>query len=136
MNKYKHISRVENNISMMLAKAGISKHVFFGSLPASLDNSWTDMILVDVQAISDYDSHAKGSANIFLYAKATDSTSKKAVKQLEEMETKLDTILAEYYDSHYSLEINYRDQGYDENTQFYYNIVNIAITVRNMNNKK
>lgn len=129
-NKYKHISRVENYLSMMLAKADISKHVFFGNLPASLDSSWTDMIQVDVQSISDYDSHAKGSVNIFLYAKASDSASKKPVEELEAMETKLDTILKEYYNAHYFSEINYRDQGYDENSKYYYNVVNIEIIAK------
>lgn len=129
-DKYKHISRVENYLSMMLAKANISKHVFFGNLPASLDSSWTDMVQVDVNSISDYDSHAKGSANIFLYAKATDSTSKKPVKQLEEMETKLDTILEEYFNAHYVTEINYRDQGCDDDSKYYYNVINIGITAK------
>lgn len=115
---------------MMLAKADISDHVFFGNLPASLDSDWTDMIQVDVNSISDYDAYAKGSVNIFLYAKAADSTSKKPVKALESMETKLDEVLETYYNQHYSTRIGFRDQGYDSNTKYYYNVVNIEITAK------
>lgn len=129
-DKYKHISRVENFLSMMLAKADISKHVFFGNLPASLDSEWTDMIQVDVNSLNDYDAYAKGSANIFLYAKAADSTSKKPVATLETMESKLDEVIEEYYNKHYSIRVSFRDQGYDSNTKYYYNVVNIEITAK------
>jgi len=127
---YKRISRVENYLSMMLAKAKISDHVFFGNLPATINKEWTDMVMVDVQAMHDYDSFAKGSANIFLYAKSTDDESSKPVKKLNAMEVALDKALEEDFNKNYATEIQFRNQDYDTNAKYYYNVVNVEIIAK------
>jgi len=128
--KFKRISRVENHFSMMLAKAKISSHVFFGNLPATINSEWSDMVMVDVQAMHDYDSHAKGSVNIFLYAKSTDDESSKPVAKLNAMEVALDKALEETYSDHYIMQTQFRDNGYDTNAKYYYNVVNVEIIAK------
>ena len=48
---------------MLLTKAGISDNLFIGNMPATVDSSWKDMVLVDVLSLKDYGAYAKGSAN-------------------------------------------------------------------------
>lgn len=130
---YKRMSRVENYFSMMLTKSGISDNVFFGNLPAVLKSEWKEMVLVDVQAVHDYDAYAKCSVNVFLYAKSVDSESSKPVKKLNTMEVLLDETLKVECDKHYSVIAEWRDQGYDSNSKYYYNVVNVSVTVRERN---
>ena len=89
-NTYKTISRAENFFSMLLTKANISDNLFIGNMPATIENSWKDMILVDVISVNEYNAYAKGSANVFLYAKSVDSRGTKPVKELYKMELALD----------------------------------------------
>lgn len=114
---------------MLLTKADISKNLFIGNLPAAMESGWSDMILVDVMPVRDYDAYARGSVNIFLYAKATDSLSRKPVKKLNDMETALDKAIRECQNANYSININFRDSGYDQNRNYYYNVTNLQITV-------
>lgn len=131
-NIYKTQSQVENFFSMLLTKAGISKNLFIGSMPATVDSGWKDIVLVDVLSMRDYDAYAQGSANVFLYAKSVDSRGTKPVKALYEMELALDKAIKECNDKHYVIDINFRDADYDQNRNYYYNVINIGITVRNI----
>lgn len=130
-DKYKHIARVENFLSMMLTKAGISDHVFIRKLPSTLDSSWTDMILVDVLPFEDKDSHATGSANIFLYVKDEGSL-RTIFSRLEEMDAEFDAIINANYNKHYVVQLSKNYQDYDSDLQYYCNVKNIEITVRKL----
>lgn len=127
---YKRMSRVENFFSMLLTKANVSDNLFFGNLPAAIKGEWTDMVLVDVQAIHDYDGRADCTVNVFLYAKSTDTESSKPVKKLNKMEVAFDKAVAESSDTHYVLTQEWRDQGYDADSKYFYNVVNVSVTIR------
>lgn len=129
-SEYKRTSRIENFFSMMLAKANIAKGVFFGNLPAKINRSWDTMILVDVNSMKDYDSHEVGSVNVFLYAKAEGEISEKPIKKLYQMESSLDNAIESSSDEHYAIRANWRDGGYDQASNFYYNIVNVSVIVK------
>lgn len=117
---------------MLLTKANISDNLFIGNMPATIENSWKDMILVDVISVNEYNAYAKGSANVFLYAKSVDSRGTKPVKELYKMELALDKAIESCNDRHYVIEVNYRDSDYDQSRNYYYNVVNIDITIRNI----
>lgn len=129
-NIYKTTSRVENFFSMLLTKAGISDNIFIGNIPAAVDSSWKDMMLVDVLSLKDYGAYAKGSANIFLYAKSVDSHGTKPVKELYKMEIALDKAIESCNDDHYVIEVNFRDADYDQNRNYYYNVYNVQVIIR------
>lgn len=129
-NIYRTTSRTENFFSMLLTKAGISDNLFIGNMPATVDSSWKDMVLVDVLSIKDYGAYAKGSANIFLYAKSVDSHGTKPVKKLYKMETALDKAIESCNDAHYVVDVNFRDADYDQNRNYYYNVINISMTIK------
>lgn len=130
MNIYKRTSRIENFFSMFLTKAGLSENLFFGNLPAIIESEWEDMVLVDVLKTTDYDAYAQGTVNIYLYSKSTDNLSKKPVKALYRMETELDAAINSVNDNHYSVEVEWRDNGYDDSRNYYYDCVNVSVTVR------
>lgn len=129
-NIYKTTSRVENFFSMLLTKAGISDNIFIGNIPAAVDSNWKDMVLVDVLSLKDYGAYAKGSANIFLYAKSVDSQGTKPVKELYRMELALDNAIESCNDDHYVIEVNFRDADYDQNRNYYYNVYNVQVIIR------
>lgn len=126
----KRVSLVENFLSMFLTKANISKNIFFGSLPAILNDTWEDMILVDLLPLTDYDAYAQGMVNIFLYARTEDTMNIKPIWKLDEMERMLDEAVGNSHDRNYVLSANWRDQGYDVNRGYYYDFVNYTITVK------
>lgn len=128
--KHKRVSRIENYLSMLLTKAGISENLFIGNMPATMSSGWSDMVLIDVLQSKDYDAYAEGTANIFLYAKALDSLSRKPMRKLDAMEQALQDALDSANDKHYVVSVNWRDSDYDENRNYYYNVVNINVTAR------
>lgn len=115
---------------MLLTKAAISNNLFIGNMPATVDSSWKNMVLVDVLSINDYGAYAKGSANVFLYAKSVDSHGTKPIKELNKMEIALDKAIESCNDVHYVIDVNYRDSDYDQNRNYYYNVINIEVTIR------
>lgn len=129
-NIYKTTSRAENFFSMLLTKAGISDNIFIGNIPAAVDSNWKDMVLVDVLSLKDYGAYAKGSANIFLYAKSVDSQGTKPVKELYRMELALDNAIESCNDDHYVIEVNFRDADYDQNRNYYYDVYNVQVIIR------
>ena len=129
-NIYKTTSRAENFFSMLLTKAGISDNIFIGNIPAAVDSNWKDMVLVDVLSLKDYGAYAKGSANIFLYAKSVDSQGTKPVKELYRMELALDNAIESCNDDHYVIEVNFRGADYDQNRNYYYNVYNVQVIIR------
>lgn len=129
-NIYKSTSRIENFLNMLLTKAKISDNLFIGNLPAVINKTWDDMVLIDVLKSTDYDAYADGQANIFLYAKSKDNLSLKPVQALYKMELALDEAIENCQNEHYVIEANWRDNGYSSTTKYYYNVVNITITVR------
>lgn len=127
---YKTTSRVENFFSMLLTKAKISDNLFIGNMPSVVESTWKDLVLIDVLSMKDYDACAEGSANVFLYAKSTDSYGTKPVKKLHKMELALDKAIKSCNDTHYVIDVNFRDADYDQNRNYYYNVINISVTVR------
>lgn len=127
---YKTQSRVENFFSMLLTKAKISDNLFIGNMPATVESAWKDLVLVDVLSMKDYGAYAKGQANVFLYAKSVDSHGTKPVAELYKMEIALDKAIEACNDKHYVIETNFRDADYDQNRNYYYNVVNIQVIIR------
>lgn len=128
--RYKTMSRVENFLSMMIASSNVSRQVFFGNLPAVIKKEWEDMILVDAQSMHDRDAFTIGTANIFLYAKSSDDNSSKPIKKLNGMEEVLGNAIDTFFNEHYDVEVNFRDQGYDAVCKYYYIIINVGVITK------
>lgn len=128
---YKTGSMIENFLSMLLTKAKISSIISFDETPLTISSDSTDMIVVDVLSVNDYGGEAKCSANIFLYAKSTDSSGSKPVKKLFDMEKTLFSAIDQSDDKHFvitSRELIGKESKSSGN--FYCNVYNIGITIR------
>ena len=65
-----------------------------------------------------------------LYAKSVDSHGTKPVKELYKMELALDKAIESCKDTHYVIDVNFRDADYDQNRNYYYNVINIEVIIR------
>lgn len=131
VNKYAHISQIENLFSKFLTRAKVSANVFVGEdLPATLDSSWEDMVLATPNSQADRTAYSSGSVSVFLFARPTGAKLVKNVKVLNRMEEALDTAIDAFSDLHYSMTINWRDQGYDSIRNLHYNVINLEVVVR------
>ncbi len=128
---YKTSSMIENFLSMLLTKAGISSIIAFDETPLTVSSDSKDMVVVDMLGVTDLGGEAKCSANIFLYAKSTDSLGSKPVKRLFGMEKKLFSAIESSKDSHYVITSKELIGKEGKNSgNFYCNVYNIGITIR------
>lgn len=127
--QYARVSRVENFMSMLIAKQGISRHVSIDSMPVTIRAEWEDMVLIDVGKGKDMDAYNQFSVNVFLYAKPKGDLQQKDVKKLDWMEELLDKAIGECNDTHYHPSINWRDSDYDDIRNFHFNVINLSVTV-------
>lgn len=132
MDKNKmNISQIERFFSMLLFKKGISDNIFLGTLPATLESTWNNMVLIDCgTSIFNYNSHGFGSVNIFLYARPIGASMTKNVQVLNDMEATLTSVIQSSNDNVYSVKINWHDSGYDSNRNFHYNVINIETIIK------
>lgn len=52
------------------------------------------------------------------------------MKELYKMELALDKAIESCKDPHYVIDVNFRDADYDQNRNYYYNVINIEVTIR------
>lgn len=128
--KQRRLSRIENFFSMLLTNKGISKNIFVGELPPTTEKEWQDFINVDVGQQRDHGAYSSGYANIYLYARPQGTPLRKNVKKLDSMEAALDTTIENCKDSDYTIQVLYRDSGYDSNRQFHFQMISVSVIVR------
>jgi hypothetical protein len=121
------ISRIENFFSKMLAKASVSEHRFFGTLPPVMEGEWDDMVYVEVNRQSDMTAYQTGSVSVYLYARPTGNYLSKNVKLLDKMERALFAAVREEKSDEYSLDYNWTMSDYDDERRFHFNVYNFSI---------
>lgn len=125
---YGRVSRVENMLVKLLTRYGVSKQIF-PSLPMGIRKEWQDMVVIDVGKGERYGSHIRYSVNVYLYGRPRGDLQEKNVRLIDEMEDKLLTAIEDGGASHYSLQVNWSDSGYDDTRNFHFNVVNVGVTV-------
>lgn len=128
-NRYANTSKVEEYLYSILNLA-VSNHVFAGTLPTAINDSWNDMVLIDCDLpMVDYGPYSSATVYIFLYARPNADGSKN-VPVLARMEDSLCDILDSIHDDHYSVERLSNGADYDTNLQWHRNFVyfNLIIT--------
>ena len=126
----RRLSRIENFFSMLLTGKGISKNIFVGELPPTTSKSWNDFVNVDVGQQRDHGAYSSGYANIYLYARPTGTPLRKNVSLIDKMEDALDKVLDGIKDENYTVQVLYRDSGYDSNRQFHFQMISVSVIVR------
>ena len=126
----RRLSRIENFFSMLLTKGKISDNIFVGELPPTTSKNWDDFVNVDVGQQRDYGGYSSGYANIYLYARPKGTPLRKNVKLLDKMEGILDDVIKHSNNKDYTIQVLYRDSGYDSNRQFHFQIISVSVIVR------
>lgn len=125
---YLNISKIETYIVGLIDNV-VSDNTFAGTLPTTINASWSDMVLVDcVNAIGDLDALGKGVVLVWLYAKPrTDGT--KNVALMSKLEKKLNDVINAANDRHYIISRRDTYSEYDEARKWHCNIVELNITI-------
>lgn len=126
----RRISRIENYFSTLLSNKGLSDNIFIGELPPTTNKEWEDFVNVDIGQQRDYGGYSLGYANIYLYARPKGTLHRKNVKTLDKMEGILDMIIDEANSKDYVIQELYRDDGYDANRQFHFDMISVSVTVK------
>lgn len=126
----RRLSRIENFFSMLLSNKGLSDNIFIGELPPTTNKDWEDFVNVDIGQQRDYGGYSLGYANIYLYARPKGALRRKNVKTLDKMEGILDMIIDEANSEDYVIQELYRDNGYDTNRQFHFDMISVSVTVK------
>ena len=129
----RRLSRIENFFSMLLTKGKISDNIFVGELPPTTSKNWDDFVNVDVGQQRDYGGYSSGYANIYLYARPKGTPLRKNVKLLDKMEGILDDVIKQSNNKDYTIQVLYRDSGYDSNRQFHFQMILIQKIIHNRN---
>lgn len=126
----RRLSRIENFFSMLLANKGLSKNIFVGELPPTTYKEWDDFVNVDVGQQREHGGYSSGYANIYLYARPKGTPLRKNVKLLDKMEGILDDVIKNSNNKDYTIQVLYRDSGYDSNRQFHFQMISVSVIAR------
>ena len=126
----RRLSRIENFFSMLLTKGKISNNIFVGELPPTTSKNWDDFVNVDVGQQRDHGGYSSGYANIYLYARPKGIPLRKNVKLLDKMEGILDDVIKQSNNKDYTIQVLYRDSGYDSNRQFHFQMISVSVIAR------
>lgn len=126
----RRLSRIENFFSMLLTKGKISNNIFVGELPPTTSKDWDDFVNVDVGQQRDHGGYSSGYANIYLYARPKGIPLRKNVKLLDKMEGILDDVIKNSNNNDYTIQVLYRDSGYDSNRQFHFQMISVSVIAR------
>ena len=126
----RRLSRIENFFSILLTKGKISDNIFVGELPPTTSKNWDDFVNVDVGQQREHGGYSSGYANIYLYARPKGIPLRKNVKLLDKMEGILDDVIKNSNNKDYTIQVLYRDSGYDSNRQFHFQIISVSVIVR------
>lgn len=126
----RRLSRIENFFYMLLTKGKISDNIFVGELPPTTSKDWDDFVNVDVGQQREHGGYSSGYANIYLYARPKGIPLRKNVKLLDKMEGILDDVIKNYNNKDYTIQVLYRDSGYDSNRQFHFQMISVSVIAR------
>ena len=126
----RRLSRIENFFSMLLTKGKISENIFVGELPPTTSKNWDDFVNVDVGQQREHGGYSSGYANIYLYARPKGTPLRKNVKLLDKMEGVLDDVIKNSNNKDYTIQVLYRDSGYDSNRQFHFQMISVSVIAR------
>ena len=115
---------------MLLTKGKISDNIFVGELPPTTSKDWDDFVNVDVGQQREHGGYSSGYANIYLYARPKGTPLRKNVKLLDKMEGILDDVIKQSNNKDYTIQVLYRDSGYDSNRQFHFQMIYVSVIAR------
>lgn len=129
MTNPRSISEIENYL-YLLFYGTVSKNIYIGSLPATLNTDEEDMVLIDCgMPVNDKGGFGKGVVNVFLYVKPLER-GRKNVKRMLEMENAFQEIVKGQRSEYYWLTQLYSQSDYDSTYSMHYNIYALNLIIK------
>jgi hypothetical protein len=130
-NKYKQQARIKDFVQRLVVASGAvgSNEVFSDKMPKSV-SELDKFVLILTNSSQDYDSHAQGSVNIYLYLKPHTDTLRKENQALDKMENSIRNAVNASRDEHYSVAVQWADSNYDNQSDLLYHVINVSLTVK------
>lgn len=123
-----NISKIESFFNQLL-DGKVSENTFFTNLPISIDDSWKDMVLVDIPySVSDRDAYGYGTVLIYIYVKPY-SNGQKDVARMSELEQLLQKAIESASSDHYSITRGSCYADYDDTRNLHCNIYEIKLLI-------
>lgn len=127
INSYYSVSYIENFFFQLLSS--VTSHVFVGDLPAKLDASWGEMVVVDVNSQSDKGSHSFGSVNLLIYTRPKGQYLVKNVATQSRICNAIEEVIENSDNSHYTMSVNWRATDFDNTRNLHCNVINISLII-------
>ena len=105
----------------------LSKNIFYTHLPAAMDRSWKEMILVDIENVEDL-GVGMGLINVFIYVKAR-GDGRKNVTELNKVSSRLNELIASNSDVHYHISRARTYSDYDDARKMDCDVVSLKIMI-------
>lgn len=123
-----NISKIETYLNSIIDNV-VSKNTYAGTLPDTIQSSWTDMCLIDCgNAIMDLNAYGQGTVLIWLYTKPRGDGAKNTAL-MSQMERKLNEVIKNASNSTYSINRRNVYSDYDTDRKWHCNIVELNITI-------
>lgn len=123
-----NISKIETYLNSIIDNV-VSKNTYAGTLPDTIQSSWTDMCLIDCgHAIIDLNAYGQGTVLIWLYTKPRGDGAKNTAL-MSQMERKLNEVIKNASNSTYSINRRNVYSDYDTDRKWHCNIVELNITI-------
>lgn len=123
-----NISKIETYLNSIIDNV-VSKNTYAGTLPDTIQSSWTDMCLIDCgHAIMDLNAYGQGTVLIWLYTKPRGDGAKNTAL-MSQMERKLNEVIKNASNSTYSINRRNVYSDYDTDRKWHCNIVELNITI-------
>lgn len=122
------ISSIETFLYGLL-KPAVSNNVFPSTLPDTIKEEWTEMVLFDCSLpMIDFEAYASGTFYIYLYVKPK-SDGTKNVMVMKQLEEKLINAINGSTDDKYRISVYSTNAGYDEDAFMHVNQYEIILNV-------
>lgn len=122
-----NISKIETFFDSLL-RGTVTDNLFFSELPSAIDEKWTEMIVVDCNAMADWDAYGRGTVLLMVYVPPM-SSGRKNVTVFSNVEKKLNDVIASSTDDVYRIQRRETYTDYDTERNLFVNIIEINLIV-------
>lgn len=124
-----NISAIEDFLYSVLYNK-VSKQVFLGGLPSTIDSRWEDMVVIDASnTINDLNAFGLGTVTILLYAGKNNHNGTKNSPVISSLSKKLNASLSNYTCTNYAVKRVGVVSDKDNVTKLFYDAVILRIMI-------
>lgn len=123
-----NISKVETFFDSLL-RGKVTDNLFFTELPAAIEDSWKEMIVVDCNGIVDWDAYGRGTVLLYVYVPPMASSGIKDVTVFSKIEAKINEAISASSDPVYKIIRNETYSDYDDDKKMFVNIISLTLVI-------